>query len=259
VLNNEKRIIENNGIIKGNSKVNDSIPLLAHAIEFYHHKMNKINSELLKHKKYKAILNKIQNRMNARLQTLNNYNQNNRLKPLANTPPIYKITITVSAKETTYGRVNISYLVNNAGWIPQYDLRSKASNSTIDLTYKAQVYQNTGIKWNNIRLSLSTNNPYANKTKPELQPWYIYYATNYSHQSVKQKSISYSANKRKELAPQAIQSESLAEINDSDMDLYEEKAVTSTQFTKMIEQLISVEYAIDLPYTIDSNNERYMV
>jgi len=259
VLNNEKRIIENNGTIKGSGKVNDSIPLLANAIEFYHQKMNKINSELLKQKRNKAILSKTQNRMNVRLQALNNYNQNNRLKPPANKPPIYKITITVSAKETTSGRVNISYLVNNAGWIPQYDLRSKASNNTIDLTYKAQVYQSTGIKWNNIRLSLSTNNPYANKTKPELQPWYVYYANNYSRQRVKQKSISYSANKKKELAPQAIRTESVAETTDSEMDLYEEKAVTSTQFTKMIEQLISVEYAIDLPYTIESNNERYMV
>lgn len=258
VLNSEKRIIENNGTIKGSGKVNDSIPLLANAIEFYHQKMNKINFELLKLNKSKAILSKTQSRMNLRLQSLNNYNHNNQLTQPVNKPPIYKITITVSAKETTSGRVNISYLVNNAGWIPQYDLRSNASDNTIDLTYKAQVYQNTGIEWKNVRLNLSTNNPYANKTKPELQPWYVYYANNYN-QRVKQKSISYSANKRKDLAPQPIMNESITESNDSSLDMYEEKAVTSTQFTQMIEQLISVEYAIDLPYTIESNNERYMV
>jgi uncharacterized protein (TIGR02231 family) len=258
VLNSEKRIIENNGTIKGSGKVNDSIPLLVDAIEFYHQRMNKINFELLKQTKEKAVLKKTQNRMNARLQTLNSYNRNNHLTPPSNKPPVYKITITVSAKETTSGRVNISYLVNNAGWIPQYDLRSKAIDNTIDLTYKAQVYQNTGIKWNNIRLSLSTNNPYANKTKPELQPWYVYYANNYSHRA-KQKSISYSTKDKKELAPQTIQSEGLAETNDSEMEIYEEKATTSAKFTQMIEQLISVEYAIDLPYTIESNNERYMV
>ena len=259
VLNSEKRIIENNGTIKGSGKVNDSIPLLEDAIEYYHKKMNKINYELLNLNKEKALLNKTQNRMTNRLQSLNNYNQNNNLTQPTNKPPIYKITITVSAKETTSGRVNISYLVNNAGWIPQYDLRSKAIDNTIDLTYKAQVYQNTGVKWNNIRLSLSTNNPYANKTKPELQPWYVYYANNYSNQRIKQKSISYTANKRKSLAPQAIMEESYAESTNSDIEITEEKATLSTQFTKMIEQLISVEYAIDLPYTIESNNERYMV
>ncbi len=259
VLKSEKRIIENNGTIKGSGKVNDSIPLLADAIEFYHQKMNKINFELLKLKKNKAVLNKTQNEMNVRLQSLNNYNQNNQLTQPTNEPPIYKITITVSAKENTSGRVNISYLVNSAGWVPQYDLRSKASNNTIDLTYKAQVYQNTGIKWNNVRLSLSTNNPYANKTKPDLQPWYVYYANNYNNQRLKEKSISYSADKKKSLAPQSVQIESLSTMNVDEEDYNEIEASTSVQFTKMIEQLISVEYAIDLPYTIESNNERYMV
>tara|TARA_B100000809_G_C15052118_1_gene499297 strand:+ start:149 stop:322 length:174 start_codon:yes stop_codon:yes gene_type:complete len=56
-------------------------------------------------------------------------------------------------------------LVSDAGWTPIYDLRNNANNNnnTIGLTYKAQVYQNTGVKWDNIRLSLSTNNPYTNK------------------------------------------------------------------------------------------------
>jgi len=257
VLNSEKRIIENNGTIKGTGKVNDSIPLLADAIEFYHVKMNKINLSLLNLNRKKALLSKVQSRMNTRLQTLNNYNHANQFTPPTNKPPIYKITITVSAKETTSGRINVSYLVNNAGWIPQYDLRSKASNNTINLTYKAQVYQNTGVKWDNIRLSLSTNNPYANKTKPELQPWYVYYSNNYQNRKFKEKSISYSANKNKSLAPQTIQNESLYyEVTEDSKDI---SATSSTAFTKMIEQLISVEYAIDLPYTIESTNEKYMV
>ena len=255
VLISEKRIIENNGTIKGTGKVNDSIPLLVDAIEFYHQRMNKINLELLKLNKKKAILTRIQRRMNLRLQELNNYNLNNQLIKPGNKPPIYKITITVSAKEATSGKINISYLVKNAGWIPQYDLRSLASNNTINLTYKAQVYQNTGIKWNNVRLNLSTNNPYANKTKPELQPWYVYYSKNYYSNRTKQKSIAYSANRKKDIAPQPMQAEKIA----LDYDSFEDKSITSAEFTQMIEQLISVEYAIDLPYTIESNNEKYMV
>ena len=38
VLNSEKRIIENNGTIRGEGKVNDSIPLLKDALVFYHEK-----------------------------------------------------------------------------------------------------------------------------------------------------------------------------------------------------------------------------
>lgn len=259
VLNNEKRIIENNGTIKGSGKVNDSIPLLKDALEFYHIKMNKINQELLYLNKKKAVVTKVQKRMNRRLTDLNNYNANNQLIPTPNKAPIYKIKITVSAKEAVSGKIYVSYLVNGAGWTPMYDLRSKASNNTINLTYKAQVYQNTGVKWNNVRLSLSTNNPYANKTKPELYPWYLNYTTNYYNTKATTNTASTNiAYKKNELKPQSISEEkesaSIA-IND-----YEEKdAMNSTQFTQMIEQLISVEYAIDLPYTIESTNEKYMV
>lgn len=259
ILKNEKRIIENNGTIKGTGKVNDSIPLLKDAIEYYHIKMNSINHDLLKLVRKQAIVSRQENRMKLRLTDLNNYNSNNQLVTKPNKGPIYKIKITVSAKESTSGRLYVSYLVNGAGWTPMYDLRSKASNNTINLTYKAQVYQNTGVKWNNVRLSLSTNNPYANKTKPELYPWYLNYSTNYYNTRTdapsKVGNISY-AKKSRALKPESVTESYDMETEDS----YAEKdAMTANQFTQIIEQLISIEYAIDLPYTIESTNEKYMV
>lgn len=194
--------------------------------------------------------------MNVRLNALNNYNANNSFIPKPNKSPIYKIKITVSAKDAASGRVYVSYLVNNAGWIPSYDLRSKASNNTINLTYKAQVYQNTGVNWNNIKLNLSTNNPYANKTKPELYPWYLNYTNNIYDTRSKSATTNISY-KRKELKTQKIYNGN----NEIDVveDMEEAVAMTSNQFTQIIEQLISIEYAIDLPYSIESTNEKYMV
>jgi len=79
------------------------------------------------------------------------------------------------AKDAASGRIDLSYLASNAGWTPLYDIRSEAATGKISLTYKAQVRQLTGLDWDDIKLSISTNNPYANKTKPELNPWYIDY------------------------------------------------------------------------------------
>jgi uncharacterized protein (TIGR02231 family) len=256
ILNNEKRIIENNGTIKGTGKVNDSIPLLRDALEFYHIKMNKINHELLILTKKQALVTRVKNRMNTRLSDLNNYNANNNFINKPNKAPIYKIKITVSAKEAASGRVYVSYLAKDAGWTPSYDLRSKASDNTVNLTYKAKVFQNTGVKWDNVRLNLSTNNPYANKTKPELYPWYLNYSNNY-YNTKSSSGITNISYKKKELAPQR------ASKLDKEMvieDVSEEKtAMSSEQFTQIIKQLISIEYAIDLPYTIESTNEKYMV
>ncbi|MFT5821350.1 MAG: hypothetical protein ACI8ZM_002602 [Crocinitomix sp.] len=254
VLMSQKRIIENNGTIKGEGKVNDSIPLLKDALKFYHEEMNRINANLLKLNREKTLHAKQQNRMNLRLGELNNYNRNNQLVGPKNPEPIHEITITVSANESANGRINVTYLVQNAGWIPLYDLRSTNSAKTIELTYKAQVYQNTGIDWENTRLNLSTNNPYANKTKPTLNPWFLdYYTATYEGFN--------KGAKKSTRATEATNPGSLYNGRDEyadeekDMDM----ALTADQFVTTVEQLISVEYAIDLPYTVKSDNQKNMV
>ncbi|NOQ74351.1 MAG: mucoidy inhibitor MuiA family protein [Crocinitomix sp.] len=255
VLLSQKRIIENNGTIKGEGKVNDSIPLLKDALKFYHEEMNRINANLLQLNREKTLLAKQQNRMNFRLGELNNYNRNNQLVGPQNPEPIHEIIVTVSASEGASGRLEVTYLVQNAGWIPLYDLRSSNSAKTIELTYKAQVYQNTGIDWKNTRLNLSTNNPYANKTKPILNPWFLdYYTANYE---------GYNRDAKKSIrATEATSPGSL--YNGSDEYAEEDKdmsgmALTADQFVTTVEQLVSVEYAIDLPYTIKSDNQKNMV
>jgi uncharacterized protein (TIGR02231 family) len=256
VLNSEKRIIENNGTIKGQGKVNDSIPLLKDALIFYHEKMNQINKELLRLGREKVILAKKQTRMQGRLNELYNYNNVNNLVPYQNNEPIHRIEIMVSAEEAAVGKIEATYLANNAGWVPLYDFRSTASTSSIDLTYKAQVYQNTGIDWEGVRLNLSTNNPYANKTKPELTPWYLDYYTYRNDQYYNDNSKSTTTGSGfGNNAPQ------LSSRNESEsvMDAEVYNAQTSVNYTTMIEQLISVEYAIDLPYTIKSDNQMNMV
>lgn len=257
VLNSEKRIIENNGTIRGEGKVNDSIPLLKDALVFYHEKMNQINKELLRLGREKIVLSKQQNRMQTRLNALYNYNANNNLVNNQIKEPIHRIEITVSANEAATGRVELTYLSNNAGWVPMYDFRSSASTGSIDLTYKAHVYQNTGLDWEDVKLNLSTNNPYANKTKPELSPWYLDYYTYrndyYNYGNAKTTSGSGFGNN----APTLEQSERTT--SDAEMAYEDFNAQTSMNYTTMIEQLISVEYAIDLPYTIKSDNQRNMV
>jgi uncharacterized protein (TIGR02231 family) len=123
------------------------------------------------------------------------------------------------------------------------------------LTYKAQVFQNTGLDWNDVKLSISTNNPYANKTKPELQPWYIdYYAYRVEEQN-KKKSLDYI-----QATPNTARSEAFNMGYTFSANAFQDKeALTANQFTTVVQQLIAAEFKIDLPYTIKSNNEQHMV
>jgi uncharacterized protein (TIGR02231 family) len=249
VLNATKSILANNGAIRGQGKVNDSINLLKQAIEYYSLKMSEINKKLQALNKRKQDKLEKKRGMDERLVQFQNYQNNNGLNQ-KDQGPIHRIIVTVSAKEAVTGKLSISYLAANAGWIPQYDLRSDGMNGKINLTYKASVFQNTGLDWENVKLNISTNNPYQNKTKPTLHPWYIDYYQ-YKVQNV------YSGN-----APAAMRKESLSDKGyayTNSVTAEEVDAETSAQFVEVVRQLSSVEFKIDLPYSVKSNNEHHMV
>jgi hypothetical protein len=78
------------------------------------------------------------------------------------------VVVKVSAKSATKGRFSLTYMVKNAGWYPTYDIRAKDVSSPIELVYKANVSQNSGEDWKNVKLMLSSGNPTNNNIKPEL-------------------------------------------------------------------------------------------
>jgi uncharacterized protein (TIGR02231 family) len=89
--------------------------------------------------------------------------------------PTSAVAVTVSAKERTTVNLELTYFVPNAGWKPSYDLRAKDSSSPLQVSFKADIFQNTNEDWENVKLTLSTGNPTMGGTKPELQPWYLDY------------------------------------------------------------------------------------
>jgi uncharacterized protein (TIGR02231 family) len=254
-----KNILLNNGAIRGKGKVNDSIGLLKEAVDYYTIKMMEVNKKIQKLNRKKAIEVEGRNGMNTRLNDLQNYLQNSGMKPKPQ-GPVHRVVITLSADAAAKGKIDISYLVANAGWTPMYDLRSEPKAGKINLNYKAQVFQNTGIDWEDVRLNISTNNPYQNKTKPTLHPWYIdYYA--YRQQTYKNNNLGSNRgrNSAKSEAYSSPQPTSIAEDSYALEELVVTDAITANNFVNVVDHVISAEFQIDLPYTIKSNNEQHMI
>jgi len=250
VLVATKNILANNGAMRGQGKVNDSINLLKQAVEYYSVKMLEINKRIQKLTRSRGLLDEKKVGMNQRLVDFKNHQHSvNGKKP---TGPIQRITITLKADELMKGKIDISYLVNNAGWTPIYDLRSESASGKINLNYKAQVYQNTGVDWDDVRLNISTNNPYLNKTKPELNPWYVdyyNYQTYYGNQPV---STGRAELQKKPAGAYKTDTERITGAE-------EVSATYADQFVQVVEHMISAEFRIDLPYSIKSNNQAHMV
>ncbi|MGC1377165.1 MAG: mucoidy inhibitor MuiA family protein [Anaerolineales bacterium] len=95
------------------------------------------------------------------------------LKQIQSARPTQRYLVVVEVDVLTPGPfdLELTYVVMGAGWKPLYDLRLQAGG--LDLTYLAQVTQNTGEDWNDVKLTLSTAQPSLALVIPELQPWYI--------------------------------------------------------------------------------------
>ena len=66
------------------------------------------------------------------------------------------------------GTVRLNYLVNAAGWRPQYKLRAGGEGEAVRVEYLAAVNQGTGEDWTDVELALSTARPLLNAAPPEL-------------------------------------------------------------------------------------------
>ncbi len=72
---------------------------------------------------------------------------------------------------------DFTYITHKASWKPYYDMRSNGVGAPVLLEAKGLVTQSTGIDWKNVKLILSTNDPYDNTQEPTLDPWYVNYYT----------------------------------------------------------------------------------
>lgn len=84
-------------------------------------------------------------------------------------------TVEVSLEVAREGSLtlNLSGVVSKASWEPAYDVRLSPDGSNAELTFRAQVRQQTGEDWHNVALTLSTARPASGGAPPELSPWRI--------------------------------------------------------------------------------------
>jgi len=253
VLVAARKIIISNGAVKGQGKVNDSIQLLKSTVDYYTTKVSELNKKISSLDRQKVKKADLIASLDTRLNDLRNYAEQN--NPTPEIKGIPRIIITFMAKEAAAGRIDLTYLASNAGWTPLYDIRSEAASGKISLTDKAQVRQQTGLDWNDVKLSISTNNPYANKTKPELSPWYIDYQA--YRKDLDEKAKMRGALGEAPAVNSMMYNSGFAYSQQSVED--DEIALTPEAFTTVVQQLISAEFKIDLNYSIASDNQVRMV
>lgn len=88
---------------------------------------------------------------------------------------VTEVDVKVNVPQACRAEFEISYYVKNAGWYPTYDIRSEGLANPLQLSYKANVFQNTKEKWDNVSVTLSSANPNRSNIAPELRTYWLDY------------------------------------------------------------------------------------
>ena len=173
VLQEEESLILTNKSI-GGQQTGVKIEELRAIAEFYRTRLKEIKLESLSINKNVKVQKDSIARIKAQLSSLN-ANQG-----------IYtsEIVLAVNSKRVVQGDFVLSYVVKNAGWFPNYDIRVKDVQNPIELIYKGNVFQTSGESWDNVKLTLSTGDFSQTGTKPTLEPWRLgFYVPVYAYKN----------------------------------------------------------------------------
>jgi len=175
------------------------------------------------------------NRLQQQLQQLNASRQ---------ARAVSEVVVAVDAPKALKSGFSISYLVAQAGWSPLYDLRVETVGKPVELGYKAELRQQSGEDWADVKLTLSTGQPMSNAQRPLLNPWWLH------GQALA------AASPRREMDMMDITTK--ADAPES-AELSGYGAPARGPEVEAYDQATAFEFQIQAPYDIPSDGQQYVV
>ncbi len=86
-------------------------------------------------------------------------------------PKTSEVIIEASCERDMTVNLEMRYMTPQSGWTPVYDVRAEGPGQPMVITLKANVRQSTGVGWQNVKLTLTTENPFESGQLPELKRW----------------------------------------------------------------------------------------
>jgi uncharacterized protein (TIGR02231 family) len=260
-LNAERTVLNNNRMMRGDFQ-KDSLPLFTQSVDFLRKRQMDIDDELLKLEKESYQEGRLRNKLSLRIQHLSTLISGLGVPVNTNpTKPVSQVIVTVMAERSMIADVTIVYFVNAAGWTASYDLKASKESQNIDLKHRATVYQNTGLDWKDVLLTLSTGDPSQKNVKPTLTPDYLtYQVAVYAEAAKKKQYKNIPMNKPSAPGRTPAPVQPAADVDDEASFSQKERDKDGvTDFTTVNQNMMRIEYEIRLKYTIESDNKPHNV
>lgn len=249
-LRTERQVLLQNRLMRGEQQ-RDSLATFTQSIDFLRLRLNDIDTRSLALEREAHGLSGIRTQLQTRQQTLQTLLSGNYDPAEPSPQPVPQVIVTVMAPQALTTKVSIRYFVAQAGWTASYDLRAAQAATEIELNHKAAVYQNTGVDWSNVQLTLSTGNPNLSNEKPVLSPFYLnFYRPGYARDDLARQQRAFPTGAAKPATEDAFAAP--AEVAAEEKDHVGDYVTVS-------ENLLRVEYEIGLKYDVRSDGQPHNV
>lgn len=236
----EATLLQVNRQVKGNDDNLDADDLRAMA-DFYRTRYREILTAKTKINRELTEINQRVNGLNAQLQQMNAGNQ-----------PTSEVYLELQVAQAAKVEVKLRYLVDNAGWSPVYDLTAGTLEEPVKLTYRALAYNNTGVDWDEVKVSLSTADPNQTAMQPQLSLWYLRRGSRFAMNSGGRNFI-------QEGRLNAIQNAPSMQLNDVAVRSKSEVAKPAITLEQVEVNELSRDFEIDLPYSLPADSKPYAI
>jgi uncharacterized protein (TIGR02231 family) len=154
------------------------------------------------------------------------------------------VILSVLSKVANKSNITLNFRMQQASWQPVYDLRKDGRDGKIQLNFRAQVDQSTGVDWKDIQLKISTSLGETDHQLPILSPMFVNFYTPPVYGTYGGKEMLENVRVKRLNAAPAVRGDMAVSMSMDDVvDKYEYK-VTINQ------NQLNAEYAISLPQTI---------
>lgn len=157
-------VLKMNRDIRG-SQTGLSVSELSRLLDYYKNKSITVQTEIMNLNKEKKIVQHQINKLNAQIEE----------EQKKNTKKGGRIILQLNVASSGKYDFKINYFTHQAHWTPYYDIKCNSINDPLEITYKAKIFQTTGIDWKKVNLSLSTATPQIQGTAPLLKTWFLGY------------------------------------------------------------------------------------
>lgn len=246
VLEHEKTMILANQVMTGKETALTAEQLLK-AADFYRTRLTDIYTLLHRNGQKSKDLSETIARINAQLQE-EEYKRN---------LPSTDVVVTITCFQPRSFDLRINYFTTQGSWTPRYDLRAKNTSSPLQLDYRADVRQLTGIDWKQVMLTLSSGNPNVSGSKPDLSAWNLYVMDPYVYRESKKAKI-YEYPAAAAPSTRSMEDAKLAEKDEESNYGFGDNNGLAL-FTQMTEATTTVEFAIKLAQDIPSDGKTHQV